>query len=976
MPALGGSLFDPDRFPFLEGRAKATTWRDASTVPLPVDNRTVLLLLDALQVLEQRGGAQLLSYRALGVEQIGQVYEGLLEYTVSKLDKVTVGLIGSQKVPRPSITLVQLETLKSQGQEKAVEHLAELTGRSAAAIGNALTYGGDEQALLQLIHTCDGNETLARQLLPYADLIRADSWGTKLVYRPGFFAIVHGSDRRETGTHYTPKSLTESIVEKTLETIVYAGPAEGEPPERWKLKTPSELMDVKVCDPAMGSGAFLVQVCRYLAERLVQAWAREEATGKVITVDGVILNAIGRSDPMPQSLDERLIIAKRLIAERCLYGVDINSLAVELAKLSIWLVTMAKGRPFGFLDHNLRSGDSLLGIDRLEQLTTLDLSPVAEQQQRLFGRTIKASVDEALVLRGRLRETRIRDIKDVEVMSGFDAESRRKLEWPLRLSDAFIGLGLTCGDNVGDFDASLNRLAIDADKGFKGDNDGWASASRTAIDTLSANLPPGRSRRRPFHWPLEFPEVFVRKHGGFDAVVGNPPFLGNRLWKSMLHERMQWQAQMILGISPGKIDLSVIFHRRAVVLLRDNGAYGLLATTNISEGTAIPIGLGEIVSQGSIIFSHKCFRWPGKASVTTAIVCFYKGNHLGLKSADGHTCKRIGPKLEPEAVGGWEPVSVPEPLFSFAGVDNSKGLAFVIQDNDPWFSQLSSGKSSLLRPYVSGEDITDHCLRRVDRWALDLADMDLAEIERRFPQAYRFLLEVVRPTRTVHALKSYKGLHDRWWQFWNHRADMFRRLRRHEQCVVFSKVTKHPLCVLANTTWIYTNKVVLVGTDSRDTHAICVSSFFTEWMVARQGAKLGVGASLCLSIRDAIDTFPRPATEVSDRGVKAALLLDQEIKEWCIANSCGITAFADALGDDARSDTTLRHARRLLNEIDSEVAAAYGWKGFSYERGFHPAHYIAGGKRVAFVLSPTARAAVVDYLVERNRDQCQRSRLA
>lgn len=92
MPALGGSLFDPDRFPFLEGRAKETSWLDTSSAPLPIDNRTVLLLLNSLQILEQPGGALLLSYRALDVEQIGHVYEGLLEHTVTRVPRVTLGL--------------------------------------------------------------------------------------------------------------------------------------------------------------------------------------------------------------------------------------------------------------------------------------------------------------------------------------------------------------------------------------------------------------------------------------------------------------------------------------------------------------------------------------------------------------------------------------------------------------------------------------------------------------------------------------------------------------------------------------------------------------------------------------------------------------------------------------------------------------------------------------------------------------------
>jgi hypothetical protein len=113
LPALGGSLFDPDRFPFLEGRAKDTSWRDTPSQPLPIDNRTVLMLLTALQVLEQRTGALLLSYEALDVEQIGHVYEGLLERTVKRVPETTLGLIGSQKAVNPNVALSELEAAKT-----------------------------------------------------------------------------------------------------------------------------------------------------------------------------------------------------------------------------------------------------------------------------------------------------------------------------------------------------------------------------------------------------------------------------------------------------------------------------------------------------------------------------------------------------------------------------------------------------------------------------------------------------------------------------------------------------------------------------------------------------------------------------------------------------------------------------------------------------------------------------------------------
>jgi len=592
MPALGGSLFDPDRFPFLEGRAKGTSWREEPAFPLPIDNRTVLLLLTALQVLEHRGGAQLLSYRALDVEQIGHVYEGLLEYTVAKLPEVTVGLIGSQKVPHPTIGLDELESLHAQGAKATAKHLADITGRSATAIRNSLERGGSDDALIELIRDCGGDETLAHRFLPFVELIRKDSWGSLLIYQAGSFAVTHGADRRETGTHYTPRSLTESIVEKTLEPIVYVGPADGKPREEWMLRPPAELLDLKVCDPAMGSGAFLVQVCRYLAERLVEAWAREEDAGRVVTIDGVVRDSVDDEEPFPKSLDDRLLIAKRLVAERCLYGVDLNPLAVELAKLSIWLVTLAKGRPFGFLDHNLRCGDSLLGIHRLEQLMKLKMNPDdGPYQQRLFGRNIQVTVDKAIRVRERLRAIRVRDIRDVEAMERLDTEARERLKPISLVADAMIGTALTKGGQPHAISSALDSLAVDAGEYFNGNTEYMKTLALIADTGLQLPFQQGLARRLPLHWALEFPEVFSRKPAGFDAVVGNPPwqFLsgkgspvaklkrsGRILEANALQSEIEFCCVLYPALSAKAKDRFKWFVGRGIQIVRDGGMLGLL----------------------------------------------------------------------------------------------------------------------------------------------------------------------------------------------------------------------------------------------------------------------------------------------------------------------------------------------------------------------------------------------------------------
>ena len=518
LPALGGSLFDPDRFPFLEGRAKGSNWRTDAAKPLPIDNRTVLLLLEAIQQFQGRT----LSYRALDVEQIGYVYEGLLERTVKRTVEVTLELDATKSAKTPWVKLAELDSARLDGTARLAELLQERSGSSASRVRNDLAKPVEDTLSDRLLTACQGDTKLRDRVKPYAHLLRTDPWGYPLVYPAGAFIVTTGSDRRETGTHYTPKSLTESIVAETLTPVAFVGPAESTPREQWVLKSPAELLDLKICDPAMGSGAFLVQACRWLSDRLVEAWSQVEALGKTVSVDGEVLDAGAGKEPLSRDGEARTVIARRLIAERCLYGVDLNPLAVELAKLSIWLVTLAKGRPFGFLDHNLRCGDSLLGIHRLDQLTELAMTPTGKGQKRLFGEDLERAVREAIELREQLRHLPIRDIKDIEAMALLNAKSRSILALPGNIADAFIGELFHSTGNIEVLEGRMAALAIQAALavGARGLSIGenWFNSKPINIEIKSS----------PFHWPLEFPEVFTRGVDGFDAVIGNPPFLGGK----------------------------------------------------------------------------------------------------------------------------------------------------------------------------------------------------------------------------------------------------------------------------------------------------------------------------------------------------------------------------------------------------------------------------------------------------------------
>lgn len=372
LPAYGGSLFDPDAYPFLEGRPQGSCWRDTPARPLPVDNRVILHMLESLQFLRDRqttgrDEAGRLSFRGLDVEQIGHVYEGLLDRTAARAEGVLLGLAGKSGAEL-FLSLDEAEAWLAQGEAHLLARLRDLTGSTQASLKKQLlgerprgrgrgrgqaalsteSDAQDEAARREVgLHmACNGDTALLEHVRPFADLLRQDSFGLPVIVPDRGLYVTSGSQRRDTGTHYTPPSLTEMLVAATLEPHVYHGPAEGLPREQWRLHDAERLLSLKVCDMAMGSGAFLVQACRYLADRLLAAWATPASSSP--------------NEPLPEDAEERLALARRLVADRCLYGVDNYPMAVEMAKLSLWLVTLQKDRPFSFLDHALRCGDALI----------------------------------------------------------------------------------------------------------------------------------------------------------------------------------------------------------------------------------------------------------------------------------------------------------------------------------------------------------------------------------------------------------------------------------------------------------------------------------------------------------------------------------------------------------------------------------------------------------------------------------------
>ena len=379
-----GYLFDPDRYPFLEGRPKGSMRQPGErTEPPRVSDGVVFRVLQNLLILD----GERLSYRTLDVEQIGSVYETMMGFNLEVAQGRSIAIKPTK--PHGAPTTINLEELLAAKPADRAKWLKEksdqaVTGQAAAALKEAAT---PEDAVAAL-----------ERKVSFA--------ATPRVVPAGAMVLQPSDERRRSGSHYTPRTLTEPIVETTFRPILERlGPN----------PTPEQILDLKVCDPAMGSGAFLVAACRFLAELLVRAWHAHNLVPKDIPPD-----------------EDEILHARRIVAQRCLYGVDKNPMAVDLAKLSLWLATLAKDHPFTFLDHALKCGDSLVGLTKA-QILGFHWKP---EKQRDFARAaIEGQLGRALEQRRQIREAP-------------DGTSEALLRERLTAADGFLDPGRRYGDLV------------------------------------------------------------------------------------------------------------------------------------------------------------------------------------------------------------------------------------------------------------------------------------------------------------------------------------------------------------------------------------------------------------------------------------------------------------------------------------------------------------------------------------------------
>lgn len=513
VPPYNGGLFDPEKHNFLE------KYRIGD-----------LYVAKAIDLLSRSKDKAYIDYGSLEIRHLGSIYEGLLEYKLKIADQNLVPIKDKGKE-----VFVSLDEAKKQKK----------------------TIREDEK-----IHSGE------------------------------IYLVTDKGERKATGSYYTPDYIVKYIVENTLGPLVEekqkkvsknieelkgkikgARGASREFHEKELRKAEGGLIDeillLKVLDPAMGSGHFLVEATDFLARELLKVLSGEplEEHSKEM-----VIREPTEHYRLREPEEEDIRWARREVVERCIFGVDLNPMAVELAKLSLWLYTVAKNRPLNFLDHHLRCGNSLIGagIDDLASLPEFKKKKAegGPVQLGLFESIFKGKVYILLGAFAQIEMLPSDTVEQIREKEGLYQNFRKIVSRFQDVADVWASAYFGNDVNSGNYQKLQNRLRSTDEEWERLSQEEWFKRAKEIV-----------KEKRFFHWELEFPEIFFEGHQrkenpGFDAVVGNPPYV--RIQELNATSPAEVKYFSIFTSAIGSYDLYILFVEQSLKLLRERGQFGYI----------------------------------------------------------------------------------------------------------------------------------------------------------------------------------------------------------------------------------------------------------------------------------------------------------------------------------------------------------------------------------------------------------------
>jgi type I restriction-modification system DNA methylase subunit len=619
LPAYDGGLFDPDQYTKLE------KWK--------LGDKAIKDVMEKLAYTGERRGSKpvRVSYRDLGVQHLGNIYEGILENKIIKKEDGTVDV------------------------------------------------------------------------------------------------ITDNFERHATGSYYTPDYIVDYIVKETLQPIVDEALSSIKLVKKKKPEAEVEeaILRIKVLDPAMGSGHFLIGAIDFLAEHLAK-----------------------KGDPDTKYTEAELQECRRRVGERCVYGVDLNPMAVELAKLSIWLHTLSQSKPLTFLDNHIKWGNSLIGLWPSDSNTAKPASKGKKVQEKLLGNIFPNDYfvqDVSKWLKsGRIFKNPTDEIEEVKAKESIEKSINAEKANYKTMADFRSSLYFS---DVSDATSSIiaRELAKVRD------------AAHPALAEYGKEIQEAEdcaSKYHFFHWEIEFPQVYYNEAGykydeaGFDAVIGNPPYVRGETLGIVKEKYFKPEYQVYTSSS----DIYVYFYELANKNLRKGGRLGFITSNKFIRTTygkplrkflSEKMSLSRIVDFGELRVFEEAAAMPVIVEAVNEVTKAQQFVFAQIKSLKfdnlEYTVEEIGEQLDEAALTGenWSlsdgstsslttkirAKSVPLKDFLsvpiFIGIKTALNKAFIIdQKKRDEFVKNDPASAEILKPYLAGDDVRKYHINYRGRYLI------------------------------------------------------------------------------------------------------------------------------------------------------------------------------------------------------------------------------------------------------------------
>jgi methylase of polypeptide subunit release factors len=879
-------------------------------------------------------------------------------------------------------------------------HQCAISNSVLLSIIQSLTYFENEQGVLLAVNY--GGLDVEEFGSVYEGLLELKLEVNKIEGKDAYvFDFDKSNERGKSGSHYTPEELVQPLIKHSLEYLIEDRIKPYQQKKANKESTLQALLQLKIADVACGSGHILLSAARRLALEIARVQTDEE-------------------QPNPLAIRK----AMKDVVRHCIYGVDKNPLAIELCKIALWLEAYNPGEPLNFLDHHIKCGDAIVGLahrDELEKgiadeafksLPGDDKDIAQSFLRRNKEESKKAGVKGAgqqLTTEAQINANSEEAMAEYKQFNALPETSPEEIERKAKAYNKFInGKGLSFLKAMADTQVAqffipkttANKDSLMTDADYRLTLSGYQSWQDRRVAKATAVA----MEQRFFHWFIEFPEVF--SEGGFDCILGNPPFLGDRRLKEAYGEEfLEW---IRYNFTDGAtVDLVVYFFLRINSIIRLNGFQSLISTNTVAQGKAREFGLEKIIANGSILnHAIKGMKWPGLAAVEVSLITIFKGKWIDKFYLNGKLTDQISPFLDAA-----ENTGTPFPLYNNEGKSFQGsivlGKGFILEPaeaNDILLEEISN--KQVIMPYLNGDDLNNNPDQKPSRFVINFFDFS-EEKASTFEKPFKIILDRVKPERQrwkedkdgnqiigEYALRH--PLPERWWQHCEKRPALYKASNQVQRVLVSCRVSKY-----VNQSFIDVGPVfdvatsVVIRSDYWE-YSFLQSTFHNHW-AWKYGSTMKF--DIRYTNRDCIDTFPILNTidnEVKDKlefigeayhEYRRQLMLGMQLgltKTYNLFHSNAITATGVNEKDkhvmalqkhlDKTPNTIpfneaiqgILKLRALHIQMDEVVLEAYGWSDIELRHNFYEVDYLPENDRIRYTIHPDARKEVLKRLLELN----------